>query len=593
MAIRSLKTKSTVAFSLLGLFPLLVTGLIAGYIVNSAHKQDVLTMERQLLSGKHAEISKYLERVYSITAIKVGYPGKEIIAPLSQRDVLTKLYNEYPEFLEMTLTDMEGNETTKLSRFQDVDLLELSNVKSLQSFQLASKGKFYIGKPEYTLRGPVVQVSAPVVNNVGDVIMTFSVLLDLKPLQELVGGAKLGTNGYVFLLDQDSRMLAGPNTEFISRIPSAGLLPRNKNASLDTVKGFKGEDVLSTEEVVTDLGWRLVAHWPEDDAFAIVRTLQYQLLATTLFSVVLVFLGGLYVRRKVVDPMLVLEKSAEKIGSGNFDETISIHTGDEIEELGNVFSKMEVDLKKLQELKVAQAKAEALAESLRKEKLLSQIKEDFINNTSHQLRTPLSVIRWSSELLATAITDEKLKGIMQGVTTGVHELNAIVHDLITVSNFGFGYKNKVKESVNIVELIKKQLTKQKSQIDKKDITLSIPELSEMKVIGDPVALDILFENLIDNAVTYTNDKGYIKISVESQGEGVIVCLEDNGIGITKKDQGSIFNQFFRATNSIEKKNVGTGLGLYISRLIIEGHNGKIWFESEQNQGSKFYLLLPK
>ena len=574
MKIRHLRTKITFAFALLGLLPLASMGFLASWVVSVTHERDVIVLEEQALGAEREAIEKYLEGITSELDIKVGYSEKSVIKNTDQEFLLDKLIEQNSGLLDVSFIDLNGKETARKSKLQEVERVALQDFSQLEKFKNAAEGKTQNGFVQHTLQGPILSLATPVHNREGDVIMVISALVDLRPLVSQVVSKTLGNAGFLVLTDEKGKVIAGPQ---------------------DLLGGSfyqEAQDAVSENTIIENTGWTLYASWPRADAFAIVRTIQYQVLGFTLGTLVLVFFGGWFLGRRILTPLLTLQKGAEKIGEGKFDEKIEIHTGDEIEELGGVFNKMEGDLKKLQELKVAEAKAAALLESLRKEKLLSQIKEDFINNTSHQLRTPLSVIRWSSELLAGSITDEKLKGIMEGVTAGVHELNSIVHDLITVSNFGFDYRNKINNVVDLSFLVARVKSRYEKQIAEKKFTWKESFSAERNVIGDPTALEILLENLIDNALTYTKEGGVIELGIEQQDKNILFTVKDSGIGITNKDQVSIFNQFFRATNAIVMKNVGTGLGLYICRLITEGHGGKIWFISKEEQGSTFFALLP-
>ena len=129
---------------------------------------------------------------------------------------------------------------------------------------------------------------------------------------------------------------------------------------------------------------------------------------------------------------------------------------------------------------------------------------------------------------------------------------------------------------------------------KKNLSLKFikPEKPLPKIRMDSLKIRQVVQNLIDNAVCYTKERGKIILSIKKVKNFIEFKIEDSGIGIPDPEKKLIFSECFRASNAIEQKNVGTGLGLYLTKNIIEAHQGKIWFESKRGEGSTFYFTLP-
>ena len=128
----------------------------------------------------------------------------------------------------------------------------------------------------------------------------------------------------------------------------------------------------------------------------------------------------------------------------------------------------------------------------------------------------------------------------------------------------------------------------------RSITLTFESAAASPTIeGNEFTLTKVFENIIDNAVGYSDDGDRIGVRIADTDKDVTVSVTDTGIGIPEGDQPQIFQQFFRAKNATAKKNVGTGLGLFIVKNVVSGHGGKVWFESKENEGSAFHVTLPK
>ncbi|MDO8515803.1 MAG: HAMP domain-containing sensor histidine kinase, partial [bacterium] len=206
---------------------------------------------------------------------------------------------------------------------------------------------------------------------------------------------------------------------------------------------------------------------------------------------------------------------------------------------------------------------------------------------------PLSIANWSLEALEGNPTEDEKKEMLTALNAALDQMNAIVKDLITVSEYGPGWKNDSWNSVNLAALIKKIAGAHEKAIAGKHIVFSESHDDAASIIqANEVALVAVFENLFDNAVTYTPENGRIEASLTLQDGNAHFALKDSGIGITESDKKSIFLQFFRATNSVSMKNVGTGLGLYICKNIIDGLGGRIWFESKENEGTAVHFTVP-
>jgi signal transduction histidine kinase len=157
----------------------------------------------------------------------------------------------------------------------------------------------------------------------------------------------------------------------------------------------------------------------------------------------------------------------------------------------------------------------------------------------------------------------------------------------------------------VAELARSVVAEQKSLADKKKVTLSVKVGADIPAIpADPKLLRIIMQNLLSNAIRYTAEKGEIDFGARLAKRGsfvdgrkidedsIAIVVSDTGYGIPKNQQGQIFTKLFRADNARERNTEGTGLGLYIVKSIIERSGGNIWFESEENKGTKFYVTLP-
>ncbi len=233
---------------------------------------------------------------------------------------------------------------------------------------------------------------------------------------------------------------------------------------------------------------------------------------------------------------------------------------------------------------------------IKKEKLGS-IQSDFINLTSHQLRTPLSGMKWLLELLkkeGTANLTKKQKDFIEKIYNSNERMIALVNDLLEVSRLEAGENKLYLQSTDIEGVINSIIREKKDEIKKKhsQISFTVEQEPFPLVRTEPNKIKQALGNLITNAINYNNDGNRVSIDLKVQDEMALIAITDNGVGIPKDQQNQVFNKFFRGNNVLQFETTGTGLGLYITKAFIEASGGRIWFKSEENKGSTFYFTLP-
>ncbi len=250
----------------------------------------------------------------------------------------------------------------------------------------------------------------------------------------------------------------------------------------------------------------------------------------------------------------------------------------------------------------------ALEHDITKEKEIDKAKTEFVSLASHQLRTPLSSINWYTEMLLAGDAgdiNEDQKKYLEEVSVGSQRMVSLVDSLLNVSRLDLGTFIIEPEAVDVVEMAQSVISELKPQVLKKKI--KVEEFYGKDILefqADRKLLRMVFQNLLSNAVKYTEPKCSVKIEISTMnggdtfgnkildGESLVFSVSDSGIGIPTDQQDKIFSKLFRADNARESETEGTGLGLYIIKSIIDQSGGSVWFKSEEDRGTTFYVSFP-
>lgn len=231
-----------------------------------------------------------------------------------------------------------------------------------------------------------------------------------------------------------------------------------------------------------------------------------------------------------------------------------------------------------------------------KEKEIDRAKTEFVSLASHQLRTPLSTIKWYAEMLLSddaGKLNKQQRDFINEIYVGNQRMVGLVSSLLNVSRIELGTFAIESEPVNFVEIAESVVGELLPEIKNKKLNLKKNYDANIPLInGDSKLVRIIFQNTLSNAVKYTPEKGQITLTVEKREPNIFISVADTGYGIPKGQQSRIFEKLFRADNVREKDTDGTGLGLYIVKAIVDEGGGKIWFESIENKGTTFYVTLP-
>jgi signal transduction histidine kinase len=232
-----------------------------------------------------------------------------------------------------------------------------------------------------------------------------------------------------------------------------------------------------------------------------------------------------------------------------------------------------------------------------REELISRVKSEFVSVVAHQLRTPLSAVKWSMRLLLDGdigeLTIKQLEVLQRGYNTNERMIK-LVNDLLNAARIEegkFGYEFK---EIDLVSFFEKLIDGYKLEAKRRGLDLLfVKEIDNLlDAYVDEERLTLAINNLLDNAVKYTEPGGKIKLKLGKSGNFAEIEISDNGVGIPNKEIKRVFSKFFRASNVTRLETDGTGLGLFIVRNIVKRHGGEISFVSEEKKGTTFTITLP-
>jgi PAS domain S-box-containing protein len=230
------------------------------------------------------------------------------------------------------------------------------------------------------------------------------------------------------------------------------------------------------------------------------------------------------------------------------------------------------------------------------EKDVDKMKSEFISVSSHQLRTPITGINWLTEALlekGTKNLSPDQRKMIEDIHTSNHHMISLVNLLLTVARLDMGTFPVEPIDIDLELICKSTLRELEDKIVAKNIKMQLSCLcGSKKYKADPHIMEMIFQNLLSNAVKYTKKNTTVVIRGHLVKNELIISVTDRGIGIPKEQQSKIFGRLFRADNAQNVDTAGVGLGLYITKSVVEAVGGRIWFESKVNVGTTFFVALP-
>jgi len=225
---------------------------------------------------------------------------------------------------------------------------------------------------------------------------------------------------------------------------------------------------------------------------------------------------------------------------------------------------------------------------------LETMRRDFVANVSHELKTPLTSIKGFVETLLEGALDDKENSVnfLKIINSHADRLNTLINDLLDLSHIESKEIILKKERFSLAELVDELIPGFKSQAKKKQVELRSELNKSLEILADKSKIEQVLTNLINNAIKYNKDKGFVRVYAEQSANEIKILVEDSGSGIPARDLSRIFERFYRVDKARSRELGGTGLGLSIVKHIVELHSGSVGVESTEGLGSKFFFTIP-
>jgi signal transduction histidine kinase len=296
----------------------------------------------------------------------------------------------------------------------------------------------------------------------------------------------------------------------------------------------------------------------------------------------LMVLFGLYLASSIARPVREAAEGASRFASGELSLRLEQGGPGEVGELTQGFNQM------AERLESARSELEEQNAQLRESE---RLKSDLVNTVSHELRTPLAGVLGFTKLLLTRDFDSETRRHYLGIVDAqARRLSELINDFLDVRRIEEGRFERAQELLDMGSLLREEALLYSRQSPKHRLALTLPD-EALPVIGNADRLRQVIGNLLSNAIKYSPQGGVVELMAEANDGTVRVEVRDEGIGIREPQQPQIFTKFFRgdaATSGIP----GTGLGLAVSRDIVESHGGRIGFTSAEGEGATFFVELP-
>jgi signal transduction histidine kinase len=523
---------------------------------------------------------------------------------------LTRLLLVTPAIEEAVALDLAGHIRLQASRFRAVLPEDSDDVPPRTAFEAAKKGRSLFG-PVYFARGsePYNSIAVPIERFAGELVGVLWAKVNLKYIWEVIQDVKVGKAGYAYIVTRSGDLVAHPDLSLVLRRQnlahlrqvSAAFQPNSMRVTEHSLgaRSFQGTDVFATYAFIPSLDWAVIIEQPLREAYEPLYASMFRTSSLLLIGLGMALLASIFVARRVVRPLEALRYGVERISGGDLNFRLHVKTGDEMETLAEEFNKMTGALQDAYtslENKVAERTQELLVANQRL-KELDKLKSAFVSNVSHELRTPLTAVEGLSDNMLDGLTgslNDKQVHYIGGIKESAGRLARLIDDLLDLAIIESGRLEIKPVTFSVVGLIDEVVDTLRPVAEEKFLHVQAScENRNLTMWADRDKVIQILTNLIGNAVKFTPPEGTIKVAVATDSPAwVQVFVADTGPGIAPEAANRIFEEFYQSSQRNGEKTRGVGLGLAISKKLVEMHGGEIGVRTTVGKGSTFFFTMP-
>jgi signal transduction histidine kinase len=551
------------------ILPLLAYGALSILSLRTGARQAVILGNQNVAQRAAEQIELYITgsvKILKAVAADLQQTGLE---PWQQDRILKNFVLQFPEFRELTLIDDSGTPTVSSSLGTPTVGVPGSEGINIQGALMSS----------FTVDDDLLPTAVVAIRLVGEGDGWLVGRVSLEELWRMVDRITVGERGRALVVARDGLLLAHGDQEAKSRVARGDNLSDHpvvralhSGGEADTSAQYAGtrEDVLGVGAVIPALDWTVVVEQPVSEAFAIPNRLQQQLVVAITLALLAMLAAGYFWGRRFINPILALTRGTRALASGRLDERVRIDSSDEIGQLGSAFNNMADRLVELQE-DVRKKERQAM---------FGRIAVGLVHDLSH----PIQNIGNSCKLIVKMFDDlEYRENFKRTVERELAQVKRVLDDLRNIARPLPLEKFPLDVNKAITEVAESMQTGAESS----GITF-VTELvfGPLYIEGDLFALNRVYRNLIINAFQATPPHGRVVIRTNRVNDLAIIEFSDTGCGIPAERLDTIFDDF------VTTKRRGLGLGLAISKKVVEQSGGTIAVASEVGLGSTFTLRFP-
>ncbi len=591
---------------------LVTSGLTELYFSYQDNKDALTRIQSEKARSAAASIDQFLDPILIQIRGVARPPVDRGTKGLDEREVnYLRLFDRVPDVSQVSYLDASGREALRVSQFEVAVRRSGKDASNEQRFRVARSKGPYLGEV-YFRRGsrPHMTISVAEAAPGRGVV---AAEIDLRFVGDVISNARVGSAGYAYAIDGRGRLVAHPDINLVLKKTSFASLPQVRAAlegvtpearSVTTGRDFNGGEVLSASQSIDRLGWRVFVEEPLSEAFAPLKSAIWRTAFLLIAFLLLAIATSVLLARRLVRPIESIQAAAAKIGSGALDQRIDIATNDELGALAEEFNRMATQLQesyagleqKVEERTRELAKALAeLDEKSRELEAASLHKSEFLANMSHELRTPLNAVIGFSQVLREELfgeLNEKQKGYVDDILSSGSHLLSLINDVLDLSKVEAGQIELEVAPFSLPESLERGVVMVRERALKDGVQVTLAASPDVDLVaGDERRIRQVIFNLLSNAVKFTPAGGNVDVRATQVNGEVRVSVSDTGPGIAAEDLDRIFQEFQQTDAGIEQRE-GTGLGLALSKRLVELHGGRIWVDTELGQGSTFVFTLP-